>query len=67
MQVYICACTYFALFQVTAFHYNQLIPRATAGHSLMQNGSLMGRFSAPVCWNFYHIVRMTKDIAGECI
>ncbi|EFJ41548.1 hypothetical protein VOLCADRAFT_98436 [Volvox carteri f. nagariensis] len=57
---YICACTYAALFSITAFDYNKLIPRATIGSSLMQNGTLMCRFAAPTCWNFYHMVRMTN-------
>ncbi|KXZ44947.1 hypothetical protein GPECTOR_60g724 [Gonium pectorale] len=56
---YICACTYAALFSITAFDYNKLIPRATIGSALMQNGTLMCRFAAPTCWNFYHMVRMT--------
>lgn len=71
--VYICACIYFTLFRITAFNYNKLIPRATTGAALMQNGSLMCRFAAPTCWNFYHIIRMTneagrwniRDILGE--
>ncbi|PNW77818.1 hypothetical protein CHLRE_10g453100v5 [Chlamydomonas reinhardtii] len=56
---YICACTYAALFSITAFDYNKLIPRATIGSALMQNGTLMCRFAAPTCWNFYHMIRMT--------
>ncbi|KAG2435358.1 hypothetical protein HXX76_007431 [Chlamydomonas incerta] len=35
---YICACTYAALFSITAFDYNKLIPRATIGSALMQQG-----------------------------
>ena len=57
-QVYICACTYFALFRMTAFNYNKLIARASTGEALMQNGTLMCRFAAPVCWNFLHMIRM---------
>lgn len=65
-QAYICACTYAAMFSITAFDYNKLIPRATIGSALMQNGMLMCRFAAPTCWNFYHMVRMTtKDSGGE--
>ncbi|KAG2481922.1 hypothetical protein HYH03_019121 [Edaphochlamys debaryana] len=62
---YICACTYAALFSITAFDYNKLVPRATIGSSLMQNGSLMCRFAAPTCWNFYHIIRMTGGGSGD--
>ena len=39
----------------------------------LQNGSLMARFAAPTCWNFYHIIRFAKDYcppasqaAGQC-
>ncbi|GIL77008.1 hypothetical protein Vretimale_3267 [Volvox reticuliferus] len=62
---YICACTYAALFSITAFDYNKLIPRATIGSALMQNGTLMCRFAAPTCWNFYHIIRMTRRDTGS--
>lgn len=42
---------------------------------MKQNGSLMCRFAAPTCWNFYHIIHMTKDLCpakaktckGKCI
>lgn len=61
---YICACTYAAMFSITAFDYNKLIPRATIGSALMQNGMLMCRFAAPTCWNFYHMVRMTTKDSG---
>ncbi|GIL58629.1 hypothetical protein Vafri_13639 [Volvox africanus] len=61
---YICACTYAALFSITAFDYNKLIPRATIGSALMQNGTLMCRFAAPTCWNFYHMIRMTRRDTG---
>jgi hypothetical protein len=63
--VYICACSYYALFKINfqaqAFNYNKLIVGATTGAALMQNGSLMARFAAPTCWNFYHIIRFAKD------
>ncbi|GLC39990.1 hypothetical protein PLESTB_000120900 [Pleodorina starrii] len=62
---YICACTYAALFSITAFDYNKLIPRATIGSALMQNGTLMCRFAAPTCWNFYHMIRMTSRDEGS--
>eukprot|EP00798_Chlamydomonas_sp_ICE-L_P030467 gene30467-35478_t len=35
---YICASSYFALFKINAFNYNKLVPRATTGAALMQNG-----------------------------
>ncbi|GFR49399.1 hypothetical protein Agub_g11451 [Astrephomene gubernaculifera] len=62
---YICAATYAALFSITAFDYNKLIPRATIGSAFMQNGTLMCRFAAPTCWNFYHMIRMTSRDAGS--
>eukprot|EP00201_Polytomella_parva_P006581 CAMPEP_0175081692 /NCGR_PEP_ID=MMETSP0052_2-20121109/26305_1 /TAXON_ID=51329 ORGANISM="Polytomella parva, Strain SAG 63-3" /NCGR_SAMPLE_ID=MMETSP0052_2 /ASSEMBLY_ACC=CAM_ASM_000194 /LENGTH=865 /DNA_ID=CAMNT_0016352733 /DNA_START=108 /DNA_END=2702 /DNA_ORIENTATION=- len=62
---YICACTYAALFSINAFNYNKLIPHATTGAALMQNGTLMSRFAAPTCWNFYHMIRMTSTKAGQ--
>jgi len=34
--------------------------------SSSQNGMLMCRFAAPTCWNFYHIIRMTKDVCNGC-
>ncbi|GAX78046.1 hypothetical protein CEUSTIGMA_g5488.t1 [Chlamydomonas eustigma] len=71
--VYMCACSYYALFKINAFNYNKLIEGATTGAALMQNGSLMCRFAAPTCWNFYHIIRFAKDfcpeaaqVAGSC-
>mmetsp|Transcript_35578 Transcript_35578/g.79011 ORF Transcript_35578/g.79011 Transcript_35578/m.79011 type:complete len:727 (-) Transcript_35578:712-2892(-) len=71
--VYICACSYFALFKINAFNYNKLIAKATTGAALMQNGSLMCRFAAPTCWNFYHMIRyasdycdLTEEKAGTC-
>ena len=30
-----------------------------------QNGSLMCRFAAPTCWNFYHIIRFAKDFCSN--
>ena len=72
-QIYMCACSYYALFKINAFNYNKLIIGATTGAALMQNGSLMARFAAPTCWNFYHIIRFAKDYcsadsqaAGQC-
>ncbi|MEW5297623.1 MAG: hypothetical protein WDW36_000821 [Sanguina aurantia] len=66
---YICACSYTAVFAISisssAFDYNKLIPGATIGAALMQNGCLMCRFAAPTCWNFYHIIRMTSTEPGE--
>eukprot|EP00798_Chlamydomonas_sp_ICE-L_P014725 gene14725-20769_t len=63
--IYMCACSYLALFRINIEHswfsYNKLIRRATTGASLMQNGSLMCRFAAPTCWNFYHIIRFTQE------
>lgn len=44
--------------RLNAFNYNKLLPRATTGAALMQNGSLMARFAAPTCWNLLHIVHM---------
>ena len=45
----------------------------TFSTSAVQNGSLMARFAAPICWNFYHIIRFAKDnckpeaqAAGQC-
>ena len=35
-QVYMCACTYYALFKINAFNYNKLIVGATTGAALMQ-------------------------------
>lgn len=61
---YICACTYYALFRITAFNYNKLRLKATTGAALMQNGSLMCRFAAPTCWNYYHMLRMTREFQG---
>ena len=58
---YICVATYFALFRVSAFDYNKLLPRATAGAALMQNGSLMCRFGPATCWNLLHMVHMVGD------
>jgi hypothetical protein len=40
---YICACSYFALFHLTALDYNKLLPRATKGAALMQ---VCGRHAA---------------------
>lgn len=65
MQAYICASSYTALFSITAFNYNLLVPRATTGEGLMQNGTLMCRFAAPICWNFYHMIRMTSTKKGR--
>jgi hypothetical protein len=62
---YICICTYFALFRLNAFNYNKLLPRATTGAALMQNGSLMCRFAAAICWNFLHMIHMDGNINGE--
>ncbi|KAF5836465.1 LMBR1-like membrane protein-domain-containing protein [Dunaliella salina] len=64
--VYICSCMYYTLFRINAFNYNKLVPHATVGPALMQNGMLMCRFAAPTCWNFYHIIRMTKDVCNGC-
>jgi hypothetical protein len=33
---YICACSYYALFHISAFDYNKLLPRASTGAALMQ-------------------------------
>lgn len=62
---YICLCTYSALFQLTAFNYNKLVPKATTGPALMQNGSLACRFAAPTCWNFVHMIHMAGDVQGS--
>lgn len=59
--LYMCAATYTSLFKFTAFNYNKLVPGATTGPALMQNGSLMCRFAAPTCWNFLHVIHM--DVA----
>lgn len=63
---YICVCTYFALFRVTAFDYNKLLPRATTGAALMQNGSLMCRFGPATCWNLLHMIHMVGGRAPGC-
>jgi hypothetical protein len=55
---YVCVCAYFALFRLNAFDYNKLLPRATKGAALMQNGSLMCRFAPATCWNLLHVIRM---------
>ena len=58
---YVCAATYFALFRLSAFDYNRLLPRATTGAALMQNGSLVCRFAPATCWNFLHMVHMVRS------
>ena len=62
---YICVCTYFALFRINAFDYNKLLPRATTGAALMQNGSLMCRFAPATCWNFLHMIHMDGRVDGQ--
>ena len=57
---YIGVCTYWALFRLNAFDYNKLLPRATTGAALMQNGSLVCRFAPATCWNFLHMVHMVR-------
>lgn len=64
--VYMGVCTYTSLFQVSAFNFNKLVPGATTGPCLMQNGSLMCRFAAPTCWNFLHVIHMETEQNGAC-
>ncbi|KAG1668956.1 hypothetical protein FOA52_001000 [Chlamydomonas sp. UWO 241] len=59
--VYMSMCCYYALFKLNAFNYNKLIEGATTGQALMQNASLMCRFAAPTCWNFYHVIRYASE------
>ncbi|KAI8462677.1 MAG: LMBR1-like membrane protein-domain-containing protein [Monoraphidium minutum] len=61
---YICVCTYFALFRLNAFDFNKLLPRATTGAALMQNGSLMCRFAPATCWNFLHMIHMDGRVGS---
>ncbi|GBF88476.1 hypothetical protein Rsub_01189 [Raphidocelis subcapitata] len=62
---YVCVCAYFALFRLNAFDYNKLLPRATKGAALMQNGSLMCRFAPATCWNLLHVIRMDGRVDGH--
>ena len=57
-------CTYHTLFNLAAFRFYHLIPKASPSYSLLLNGSLMCRFAAPLAYNFLHVIQIIEKGEG---
>jgi len=58
---YMFFCTYHTLFNLAAFKFYHLIPKASPSYSLLLNGTLMCRFAAPLAYNFLHVIQIIDD------